>query len=105
MRFLYFLPAVLLFGLTRPVFAQSDFYKLLNNIIALIINPVIWFLLVLATLVFLWGAVNFIRARGSGDEEGIESGKKNLVWGLIGIFIMLSIRSIIGIIENFFGKP
>lgn len=105
MRFLYFLPAVLLFGLTRPVFAQDDFYKLLNNIIALIINPVIWFLLVLATLVFLWGAVSFVRSNGAGDEEGIESGKKNLVWGLIGIFIMLSAKSIIFIIQDFFSRP
>ncbi|OGZ32652.1 MAG: hypothetical protein A3H02_01135 [Candidatus Niyogibacteria bacterium RIFCSPLOWO2_12_FULL_41_13] len=105
MRFLYFLPAVLLFGLTRPVFAQNDFYGLINNIIALIINPIILFLLVLATLVFLWGAVNFIKASGSGDEEGIGAGKKNLVWGLIGMFIMLSVKSIIFIIQDFFTRP
>lgn len=104
MRFLYFLPAVLLFGLTRPVFAQDDFYKLLNNIITLIINPVIWFLLVLATLVFLWGAVQFIKSNSEGDEDGIAKGKGYLVWGLVGMFIMFSARSFIFIIENFFAS-
>ena len=95
--------AALSFGL--PVYAQGDFYSLVNKITQLIINPVIWFLLVLATLIFLWGAVRFALSSGSGDEEGVESGKKHLVWGLVGIFIMLSVKSIIWVIQTLFAGP
>lgn len=117
MRFLYFLPAVLLFGLTRPVFALSRYnYNLpcsqqpnfpqwacfTNKIIDLIINPVIWFLIAVASLIFFFGAVRFIIANRAGDEEGILAGKKHIVWGIVGLFIMLSVLGIIDIIIDFF---
>lgn len=82
--------------------AKNNLYDITNTIIDQLINPLIWFGLVIATLVFLWGVVQFIIANGSGDEEGFNTGKKHLVWGLIGLFIMLSAKGILAVIQKFF---
>lgn len=104
MRFFAYLFAIFsaVLFLVRPAYAQNAFYTLINKIITLVVNPVIWFLLVAAGLIFLWGVVQFIVSSGSGNEDGIEKGKKHIVWGLAGIFIMLSSKGIIFIIQDFF---
>jgi hypothetical protein len=101
---LFFILAALLLNF-HFVFAQSNIYDIVNKTADQIINPLIWFALVIATLVFLWGLVQFIMANSSGDEDGIKTGKKHLIWGVIGLFIMLSVRGIIAVIQNFFAGP
>jgi len=48
----------------------------------------------LALLVFFWGLVKFI-SNISGDEKAIKEGKNLMVWGLIALFIMISIWGIL----------
>jgi len=49
----------------------------------------------------LWGIFLFILHNDDDSER--EKGKKNIVWGLIGIFIMLSVLGIINLILDSFG--
>ncbi|MCI0542167.1 hypothetical protein L0Y69_00210 [bacterium] len=67
-----------------------------------IINPIIAFLFVLATLLFISGLVRFFLM---GDSEGKnrETGKQHMVWGLVGMFIMVSVFGIMQLIVNTFG--
>lgn len=102
MRFFYGWLVILSLSLALPVYAQNQFYRLVNTLIDFIINPLIWLLLILATLIFLWGTVQFIISTGSGNEDGINAGKKHIVWGLVGLFIMLSSWGFIRIIGDFF---
>ena len=60
------------------------------NLVALAL-PVIFGLAVLA---FIWGLVKFIFRIG-GDEKAIVEGKKLMVWGLIALFIVISLMSIL----------
>lgn len=78
-----------------------DITSLLNNINAFVLNPIILLLFVLAFLYFLWGIVKLIA--GAGSEEAREIGKKNIVWGLVGMFIMFGVYGIVQIILNTFG--
>ncbi len=48
----------------------------------------------LALLVFLWGLVKFISRLG-GDEKAVTEGKKLMVWGLIALFVMISVWGIL----------
>lgn len=48
----------------------------------------------LALLVFLWGLAKFIFRIG-GDEKAIVEGKSLMKWGLIALFIMVSVWGII----------
>lgn len=58
--------------------------------------------LALAVLVFFWGIVRFIMNIGSAgsDDRSREEGKKVIVWGIIGIFVMVSLWAIVGFIQS-----
>lgn len=53
-------------------------------------------------LVFLWGLMRFIGA--GGDEKRIQEGKDLMFWGVIALFVMVSIWAIVAtIFSDFFG--
>ncbi len=66
-----------------------------------ILNPFLGFLFVLATALFLYGLVRYLIA-GDGDKDR-EVGKRHMMWGIIGMFIMVSVFGIMRIIVNTFG--
>jgi len=76
--------------------------NLLQKIIVQIINPVIVILVTLALVVFIWGIVQMIY--GANNEEKRTQGKRHLLWGLVGLFIMLTVRGLLAIIQNFWGS-
>ena len=52
-------------------------------------------------LLFVYGLVEFL---WNVDEGGAQNeGKQHMLWGIIGVLVMVSTVSIIGIIENTFG--
>ncbi len=69
-----------------------------------IINPLIELLFAVAVVYFLWGVYNFIRQSQGGKSE---EGAQHILWGIIGMVIMLSVYAIINFILNTFGisKP
>lgn len=75
--------------------------SLLGKVVTNIVNPTIALLFAVALLVFLWGLFEFISH--TDDEGGREKGKQNIMWGLVGMAIMVSAFGIIGIILNTFG--
>lgn len=56
----------------------------------------------LTLLVFFWGLVKFIMAVG-GDEKAVSEGKNLMIWGIIGLFIMVSIWGILHFLTDQFG--
>jgi len=80
-----------------------DITNLLKRIDAVIINPTIILLFAVATIVFVWGLVQFIA--NSESDEGRKTGKRKIVWGLVGIFIMVAALGIIKVVLNTFGIP
>lgn len=68
-----------------------------------IINPIIVFMMALALLVFIWGVIEFIMNQGGGEEKAIASGKQHILWGLVGLVIMVSVFGIMRLIINTFG--
>ena len=68
-----------------------------------IIHPIIIFMMALAALVFIWGIVEFLQNQGGGEEGAIASGKRHILWGLIGLLIMVGVFGIMRLIVNTFG--
>lgn len=68
----------------------------LNRLITSIVNPIIYFLFAVALLYFLYGVLIFII--NADDEKARETGKKHMFWGVIGLFIMVSVYGILGIV-------
>src|SRR3989338_9456 len=65
-----------------------------------VINAVIPFLVGLAVLIIIWGVFNYIA--GAGDEEKRAQAKQYIVWGVVGVFIMLSIWGLVNVLVNSF---
>lgn len=89
-----------------PIFALAQIQtgssatveSLLRSIVTKVVVPFMNFLLVLATLVFLWGVIQYVIAGDSSDKT--ERAKRHIVWGLIGLAVMGSANVIVRIISD-----
>jgi len=79
----------------------SNLTAFLFKVNEVIVNPLIVLMFVVALLVFFWGLVEFIYKAGSDD--GREVGKRHIIYGIIGMFVMVSVYGIIRLILNTFG--
>ena len=68
---------------------------------AIILNPIITLGFAVAVLVFLWGIFELIR--NPADTDNRAKGQRNIMWGLVGLLIMFSVKGIIRIILGTFG--
>jgi len=57
-----------------------------------------------ALIVFFWGLVKFI-IRPGGDEKAVEGGKRLMIWGVVALFVMLSVWGIVGLVQRNLGLP
>jgi uncharacterized membrane protein len=72
--------------------------ELLNSIETEIVKPLIFFLLALAAIYFVWGVFMFVQ---SYDNESKRADyKRHMVYGIIGLGIMLSVQGIIDLIKD-----
>lgn len=62
---------------------------------------VIPFLGAVAFLVFVLGVARFIKA--SGNEKQIKESKNFLIWGIVGLFVLVTIWGIIAFLRSEFG--
>lgn len=76
----------------------TAFGILVNPIISTIVYPIIQLMFGLAVLYFVWGALQFVLH--GADETAREKGKSTMLWGSVGIFIMVSAWGIIYLISN-----
>lgn len=67
-----------------------------------IINPLIALIFAAGFLVFVWGVVQFMLGLAN-DTEAKNDGKKHMLWGVIGMAIMMSALGILRVIANTFG--
>jgi uncharacterized membrane protein YidH (DUF202 family) len=65
-----------------------------------IINPLIIFMFALAMVFFLYGVLEFFL--NQDNEEAKTNGKSHMIWGVIGLTIMLGVWTILGMIINTF---
>jgi len=75
-----------------------NFNTLFSRIITQIAQPIEYLLFALAVIYFVWGVMTFIRNADSPDKRA--EGFNHIIWGLIGLFIMVSAVGIINIITG-----
>ena len=74
--------------------------QLLKNFVSYIINPAILVIFAAGFFLFVLGLVQFIMNLDKGGEH--EEGKKHMLWGIVGMFIMASVYGIIALLDNTF---
>lgn len=80
---------------------MTELSKLIAKVNQNIINPFIFLMVGVAVVIFLWGVVEFFKNADNAEERG--TGIRHMIWGVIGLTIMISFAGIIGIIKNFLG--
>ena|SRR3989338_3710994 len=76
--------------------AYADLDGFIKNVNDMIINPLILFLFALAVVFFLYGVLEFIF--NQENEEKKTTGKSHMLWGIVGIAIMLGVWTLLNMI-------
>jgi hypothetical protein len=87
-----------------PFLALAAFPSNLGGVIEMFTDigmSLIPFLGAVAFLVFVWGVARFIKSAGS--EKEIKDSKNMLIWGVIGLFVLVTIWGIIAFLSSEFG--
>jgi hypothetical protein len=67
-----------------------------------IFEPLYQFVVVISVLYFLYGVAKFVYDMRNPTEKN--TGKQHLLWGMVGLFIILSVGGILKIFESVFGS-
>ncbi len=81
-------------------FSDTSATAFLQEIIDKLLRPFANLLLVLATVLFLVGMVEYIA--GSSSETARTTGRDHFLWGTVGLAIMVSVRFILEVLTSFF---
>ena len=75
----------------------------LMDLVLKIINGLIPIIFVLALVYFLYGVIKFMTSEGD-DAKNVA--KEKILYGIIGLFVMVSVWGLVGILKGgFFGSP
>jgi hypothetical protein len=76
--------------------------QFLDKLGSVILNPLILLMFSVSLVAFLWGVFEYIK---DGDNEQARTkGKDHILWGVIGMFIMVSVYGILKILLDTFLK-
>lgn len=75
--------------------------EILQRIITNVIDPGLRVIFTLGLFLFIWGIVEFLW--GVKNGEASQKGKDHMIYGLLGMLIMVSVYGIIALIVNSFG--
>ncbi len=93
-----YLPIILLFPLVASAQPNLGWVSSLLDQIGDLIGAAIPIAIALGLLLFIWGLVMYIG--GSGDRK--EEGKNKMIWGVLALFIMVSVWGIVAVLGQIF---
>lgn len=68
------------------------------DVLVYLINSSILALIGIATLLFMYGVVRYVIAQG--DEKKIAEGRQYMLWGIIGLTVMVAIWGFVNLVIN-----
>jgi hypothetical protein len=81
--------------------AQIEAQKWLSRINDAILFPLITLMLAVALLIFLYGAFEYVK--GAANDGDRETGRRHLLYGTIGMLVMISALALLTIAAGTFG--
>ena len=82
--------------------AEASITTLMASISRVIINPLIVFMFALAVVYFLYGLALYFMS--PDNEEMKKNSKQHMIWGVVGMFIMVSVFGIINLTLKIVGE-
>lgn len=71
------------------------------KVVSLIIQPLVVLLLTAGVAYFIWGVAMYIMNSDNAEERS--KGTQHLIWGILGIVIMVGVIGILKIVTSTFG--
>jgi hypothetical protein len=87
-----------------PVFVSAQNLGNLNNLLSSfgnLVDKALPIVVALALLGFFWGLAKFIL--NANDEDKRKEGKQLMIWGIVGLFVMVSVWGLVQFIGNALG--
>lgn len=77
------------------------FADIVNNIINLVLNPLVALSIGVALLLFMWGIVKYVTAGGDSGKRG--EGATMMTYGVIALFVMVAVWGLVNVVANTIG--
>ena len=68
--------------------------------LSVLINTVIPILITLGVVYFVWGVISYVVA---GDDEAKTKGRDKMIYGLIGLLVIVSVWGLVNVLKRSFG--
>lgn len=88
-------------ALFLPMIAAAQTVFSILTVFQAILNQIIPILMILATIVFLYGVISYVTS--GSDEEKRADAKWYIIWGLIGLFAMIAVWGLVRVLVVTFG--
>lgn len=69
------------------------------NVFRFVLSAIVPIIISLALIYFLWGVVSYV-IRSAPDDK--ENAKKQMIYGIIGLFVMISVWGLVKILQDTF---
>ncbi len=87
-------------GITSGSTASSSTLTSLLCTIGNLLNSVVPVLIALGVVYFVWGVISYVI---SSDEEAKKSGRDRMIYGIIGLAVIVGLWGLVGLLGNTFG--
>jgi uncharacterized membrane protein YkvI len=93
-------------SLIFPSFVFAQNFQILRNFViqfgtlVRVVFPIVFGLI---TMFFIWGVAVFML--NAGDSKLREEGKQRMFWGIVGMFVVVSLFGIVAFLNRVFGVP
>lgn len=90
--------------LAAPAVASAQSLQPLANLIgavARLVGALVPILITLALVAFFWGLIQYLWK--GGDKKSVGNGKRLMIWGLITLFVMVSVWGIVRLGQDALG--
>ena len=86
-----------------PAFASAQLGNINNLLDSFgdLVRVALPIVVALALLAFFWGLAKFIFA--SGDEDKRDDGKRIMIWGIVALFVMVSVWGLVNFVGDALG--
>ena len=78
----------------------TDFKSLLNTTKMSVLKPLVGIIMTLALVYFFWGLVKYLQS--IGDETKRKEGATMMTYGVIALFVMVSVWGLVNVLKNTF---
>ena len=81
--------------------ATTKSFKAFVCLILKILNPIPPILVALAMIYFFWGVGKYMNS--GGDAEKLQNGRITIIFGIIGLFVILAVWGLVALIQGGLG--